>query len=151
LRGNPSSASLLRFALTMLSSLSIVALLVAVAAVWRVTHALVHEAGPFDGLTALRGVALFRGVLGCFYCTSLWAALPIALWLGQGLVEVVVLCVGFSGGAILIERLSGGPMPAPALWQEDPQPQSNAEQAVSAAVLRVDPPPKESNDVLLRP
>jgi hypothetical protein len=50
-------------------------------ATWRVTHLIVEEDGPADVVLRVRLVA-GSGALGklmdCFYCTSIWVALPLA-------------------------------------------------------------------------
>ena len=40
----------------------------------------------------------------CFYCLSLWIAVPFAIWLGVDLREQVLLWPALSAGSILIER-----------------------------------------------
>jgi hypothetical protein len=53
-------------------------------ATWRLTHLLVEEDGPADAVLRLRRAA-GPGVLGqamdCFYCASVWVALPVAVGL----------------------------------------------------------------------
>lgn len=101
--------------------MSWIAFLVGVLAVWRVTHLLHVEDGPwgvFSGLRAAAGVGFWGGLLGCFYCLSLWTAVPVAGWLARGPGEGVVVWLALSGGAILLERATGvddGGMPA---WVE---------------------------------
>lgn len=125
----------------MRSSLSFVVLVLAAFAVWRLTHLLVHEAGPAALFDRLRGLPWLAPLLGCFYCCSLWTALPAALWLGAGPAEWVLLCLGLSGIAIVIERLSAPALPPPPLWHESP-----------ATETLPDPQPqKETDHVLLRP
>jgi hypothetical protein len=50
-------------------------------ATWRITHLIVDEDGPADAVLRIRRVA-GSGALGqlmdCFYCTSIWVALPFA-------------------------------------------------------------------------
>ena len=61
-------------------------LLLAVLAVWRVTHLLHAEDGPWDVVARLRGWAgdgLLGRMMDCFYCASLWVALPAAAMLGS--------------------------------------------------------------------
>ena len=56
-------------------------------AVWRVTHLLAAEDGPGGVLSRLRAAAgggFWESLLGCFYCLSLWVALPFAWLLGAG-------------------------------------------------------------------
>lgn len=111
----------------MFSSLSLTAVCVVVLAVWRVTHLLWGEDGPGDVFVRLRRVAgpgFFGKLLDCFYCMSLWVAIPFALLLAASWTERVVLWLGLSGGAILLERATSPKVtpPPPALWREEPLP-----------------------------
>lgn len=77
-----------------------------VLAVWRVTHLLHLEHGPW-GLFE-RGRALGRRIgigelVDCFFCLSLWTAVPVAWWLGSTWPERLVAWLACSAGAILIE------------------------------------------------
>lgn len=114
-------------------------LIVGLLAVWRITHLLAAEDGPGEILARLRrcaGDGFWGRLLDCFYCLSLWAAVPVA-WLlvllgrgasgGTGAVRAggeegvaaggahggggwelaVLLWLAISAGAILIERLTG--------------------------------------------
>lgn len=101
-------------------------LIIGVLGTWRVTHLLVAEDGPGKWLLRLRLVlgTGFWGTLGnCFYCLSLWIALPFALAIGQNLRHCLFLWPALSAGSILLERLgqSGAPVPA-ASYFEDPEP-----------------------------
>jgi hypothetical protein len=97
-------------------------LIIAVLAVWRLTHLLQQEDGPFAiferGRSMLRRISL-AGLADCFYCLSLWSSLPFALWLGSGWKERGTLWLALSGGAILIHRISETP-DRPALYYEEP-------------------------------
>jgi hypothetical protein len=76
-------------------------------AVWRLTHLLQAEDGPWDLIVRLRtvsGTGFWGRLLGCFYCLSLWIAAPFAWFLGQGVKERFLLWLAFSGAAILLER-----------------------------------------------
>jgi hypothetical protein len=78
-------------------------------AVWRVTHLLTAESGPWDLLVRLRrltGGGFWGSLLGCFYCLSLWVAAPFAYSLGERWKERVLLWLSFSGAAILLERIT---------------------------------------------
>jgi Protein of unknown function (DUF1360) len=97
--------------------------LLGVLCVWRLTHLLVAEDGPWRLAARLREAAAGRfggGLLNCFYCLSLWIAVPIALLIGETLFERVLLWPALSGAAILLERAT---LPAadaaPALYAED--------------------------------
>lgn len=93
-------------------------------AVWRVTHLLAAEDGPWDMLVRLRrrvGDGFWGGLLDCFYCLSLWVAVPVAWWAGENWAARAVLWPALSGGAILVERLTARPeSPAPPFFVEDP-------------------------------
>jgi len=76
-------------------------------AVWRLTHLLSKEDGPFDTIFRLRkaaGTGFFGNLLYCFYCTSAWVALPFGLWIGQGIGEKLLLWAALSGAACLLEQ-----------------------------------------------
>ena len=78
-------------------------------AVWRATHLLHAEAGPAQAFERLRhwaGSGAIGQVLNCFYCLSLWLSLPVALLLGAHWIEVVLLWLGLSAVAILLERVT---------------------------------------------
>ncbi|MGA2728602.1 MAG: hypothetical protein ABSE96_12380 [Terracidiphilus sp.] len=77
--------------------------------VWRITHLLNQEAGPAEVLTRLRrwlGSGLFGRLLDCFYCLSLWIALPFAALVGHTWLELFLLWPALSGAAILLEKMS---------------------------------------------
>jgi hypothetical protein len=76
-------------------------------AVWRVTRLLHLEEGPFDLSAALRrraGNGFWGQALGCFYCLSLWVALPMAWLICGRLIEFVLLWPALSGAACLLEQ-----------------------------------------------
>jgi hypothetical protein len=131
----------------MLSTISAMSLVIAVLAIWRVTHLFWGEDGPWDLFVRLRRLAgnTFLGnLLDCFYCLSLWIAAPLAWLLGHTWLERGLLCLALSAGAILLERISGerqepdktvrpadvnasvSPLPPgappPAIWYEEPLP-----------------------------
>lgn len=80
-------------------------------AVWRLTHLLQAEDGPFDLFFRLRsnlGSGFFGKLLNCFYCLSLWIAAPAAWLLGRDWPERLLFWLGLSAVAILVERLHAG-------------------------------------------
>lgn len=85
-----------------------VLLAAAVLATWRVTHLIAAEDGPWNVIARLR--ALAPGPVGrlmdCFYCLSLWVAMPAALVIGVDWVTRGLAWPAISGGAILLERLT---------------------------------------------
>ena len=80
-----------------------------VLSVWRITHLLYAEDGPWALLVKLRsraGHGLFGGLLDCFYCLSLWIAVPFAFLIGDTWRQRLLLWLSLSAGAILIQRLA---------------------------------------------
>jgi hypothetical protein len=91
---------------------------------WRATHLLVEEDGPADVVLRLRrfaGAGVLGRLLDCFYCTSLWVSLPLAVeltratppnapwWRGGASHRVitperVTTWLALSGAACLLER-----------------------------------------------
>src|ERR1022692_2975092 len=82
-------------------------LVVVALTVWRITHLLQAEDGPWDLVVRLRRKAndTFWGrLLDCFYCLSLWVALPFALGLGEDWKERLLLWPALSAAASLLPR-----------------------------------------------
>lgn len=98
-------------------------LLVGVLAVWRFTHLLQAEDGPWDLVVRLRrgvGDGFWGQLLDCFYCLSLWISAPAAWLAGEGWLEKAALWLAFSAGAILLERIPEPLVAPPAtLYYED--------------------------------
>ena len=79
-------------------------------AAWRVTHLLQAEDGPFDLIYRLRkamGNSVLGKMMDCFNCLSIWMAIPFAWFLGKTWLEKVLFWLALSGGAILLERITG--------------------------------------------
>jgi hypothetical protein len=97
--------------------------LIGVFAVWRISYAVTYEDGPADALARLRAVVSRWGsVLDCFYCTSVWVALPASLVIettGVRLIERVLLWLALSGAACLLHRLTERRQTA--LYWEEPE------------------------------
>jgi Protein of unknown function (DUF1360) len=100
-------------------------LLIAVLCTWRLTHLLQAEDGPWDASIRLRraaGDGLFGQLLDCFYCLSLWIALPVAWVIHHGVIDLVLTWPALSGGAILLQRATAGSdrhVARPAEFKED--------------------------------
>lgn len=87
-------------------------------AVWRITHLVVAEEGPYEMFAKLRGWAaggILGGILSCFYCASIWVAAPIAILIGGSVTHILLSIAGYSGAAILLERATA---PTPT-WIEE--------------------------------
>lgn len=84
-------------------------LAVGILVVWRITHLFYGEDGPWEIMVRLRraaGDGFWASLLDCFYCLSLWIAVPFAALLGEGWSERLMLWPALSGGAIVLERLT---------------------------------------------
>jgi hypothetical protein len=82
--------------------------IISILATWRLTHLLSKEDGPFEIVYHLRkqlGQGFFGSLLDCFYCLSIWIALPFGWWLGYSWKEKIVLWLAISGAACLLEKL----------------------------------------------
>lgn len=102
-------------------------------AVWRLTHLLQAEEGPCDVFARTRaalGASFCGRLMDCFYCLSMWVALPAALLIGRDWREWLFLWLGLSGAAILVERLHAvllareAALGLPALYAEEPLPEA---------------------------
>lgn len=81
-------------------------------AVWRVAHLLAREDGPFDAIYHLRkwsGDGLLGHFLDCFYCLSLWMAVPFATWLASDWITGAVTWLALSGAASLLFKVTDRP------------------------------------------
>jgi hypothetical protein len=105
--------------------MNVLSIFVAILAVWRLTHLLQFEGGPFDLIAGwrnlLRRVSL-SGLVDCFFCLSLWLAAPLAYIIGPSWKERLMLWPALSGGAILLERIVEPPSEI-ASYNEDPIPE----------------------------
>lgn len=112
--------------------MSATSFVIAAFAVWRLTHLLHTEDGPWRLAARTRarlGDGAVGQMVGCFYCLSVWVALLLAPWLSGQLLDLLVVAAGLSGAAIVIERVSGAferrgqsapDVTPPARWHEDP-------------------------------
>jgi len=85
---------------------------IAALAVWRITHLLAQEDGPWDVLLRLRrslGSGVLKKLVSCFYCLSVWVAVPFAFFLKGNFGETFVGWLALSSAAILFERLTREP------------------------------------------
>ena len=79
-------------------------------AVWRLTHLLAEEDGPWDLIVRLRtklGAGTLGRLMDCFFCLSLWLSLPIAIWLSNGWIGLLLHWQALSGAACLLEKITG--------------------------------------------
>lgn len=79
----------------------------AVLAVWRVTHLLANEDGPADLVVKLRaalGNSFIGKLMDCFKCLSLWIAAPAALFVTRAPLLWFFVWLAISGAACLLQR-----------------------------------------------
>lgn len=79
-------------------------------AVWRLTHLFVLEDGPWDFVVHLRkklGSSVAGKAMDCFYCFSMWMALPFPFLISKNFLTGIVCWIALSGGACLLEQLTG--------------------------------------------
>jgi hypothetical protein len=92
-------------------------------AVWRMTHLLNSEDGPGEVFFKARqraGGGFWGRLIGCFYCLSLWVAVPITLLSARSWKERALLWPGLSAGAIILEHfIDRSELPPPAVYYED--------------------------------
>jgi hypothetical protein len=83
-------------------------LIVGALAVWRISHLLSAETGPWQILDRLRRrmSGMLAELVNCIYCTSVWIAAPFAFLIGVSWKERLLLWPALSGAAILLERLA---------------------------------------------
>lgn len=117
-------------------------------AVWRVTHLLNAEDGPWYSMARLRrraGTGFWGNLIDCFYCLSLWISAPVALWFANAWPERLILWLATSGGAILLERLSSRePIAPPAAYYEDQESENVLLQQAKNAVSQHRPTEKDA-------
>src|SRR5215472_1205282 len=78
-------------------------LVLAVLAIWRLTHLVAKEDGPWNVFRRLR--RMFPGqLLSCFYCLSVWIAVPFIWFTGGSVPEKLVSWWALSGAAVLLEK-----------------------------------------------
>jgi hypothetical protein len=103
--------------------MTVTALAIGILGVWRITHLLHAENGPWNAVERFRsliGSAFWSALFGCFYCLSLWVAAPFAVFLAGDAKQRLLLWPALSGGAILIERLTLREVASlPAIYSED--------------------------------
>ena len=80
-----------------------------VLSVWRLTHLLQAEDGPWNLVVRFRllaGDGWLGAALDCFACLSLWIAMPAAACLARGWSHGILLWLACSAGAILLQRVT---------------------------------------------
>jgi hypothetical protein len=84
-------------------------LILGILTVWRITHLIQAEDGPWDIILRIRkmlGARFLGRLMDCFYCLSIWISAPIALLIGETTTEIILLWPSLSAGAMLLEKLT---------------------------------------------
>jgi hypothetical protein len=87
---------------------------ISVLAVWRLTHLLAAEDGPWDLIVSLRrrlGSSIWGNLLDCFNCLSLWISIPFAFYILEGALPRAIVWLALSGLASLANRIAGTDKP----------------------------------------
>jgi hypothetical protein len=115
-------------------------ILLGILCVWRVTHLLSAEDGPWRILSRFReaaGSGFWGQLLGCFYCLSLYTAATFAFAIASSWRDRLMLCLALSAGAILLERLTGEQrLRLQDLYTEDPADELTGREREDTYVLR---------------
>jgi hypothetical protein len=77
--------------------------------VWRLTHLISAEDGPFDLILKLRqkaGDSFFGKLMDCFYCLSIWIGVAAAFYETSNSQEIVILALYYSGASLLLQKLT---------------------------------------------
>ena len=88
---------------------NITVFLICTLAIWRITHLLSQEDGPFALVFKFRkllGQGFFGDLLDCFYCLSLWIAAPFAVILSDEWLEGIIVWLALTGGACLLFKIT---------------------------------------------
>ena len=105
----------------------VVRLGLAALAVWRVTHLIALEDGPFNVSARMRqrlGDGFFGQLSDCFACTSVWVAAPVAAALRpRRATDLVLSWLALSGAACLLQRWSADELPE-LRYIDDEEPQA---------------------------
>lgn len=89
--------------------ISFIELTLCILATWRITHLLSQEDGPFDLVFRFRkllGQGFFGSLLDCFYCLSIWIAIPFAFFLTKEWLDGIIIWLALSGGASILFKLT---------------------------------------------
>ncbi|MEZ2335835.1 DUF1360 domain-containing protein [Mucilaginibacter sp. RCC_168] len=90
-------------------SVNITGFIICTLAIWRISHLFSQEDGPFDIVIKFRklfGQGFFGDLLDCFYCLSMWVAIPFAALLCNQWLQGIIIWLALSGAACLLFKLT---------------------------------------------
>jgi hypothetical protein len=82
-------------------------------AVWRLTHLLAAEDGPWNIIAWLRrhaGSTVIGKLMDCFYCLSIWIGIPFAFYVERAALDRLVAWLALSGAASLLHQFTSKPV-----------------------------------------
>jgi hypothetical protein len=82
-------------------------------AVWRLTHLLAAEDGPWDLMLRVRvmlGTNIWGKLIDCFNCLSIWVSIPFAFYVTSGILNILIVWFALSGIASLANRVGQEPI-----------------------------------------
>ncbi|MBS1497139.1 MAG: DUF1360 domain-containing protein [Bacteroidetes bacterium] len=94
---------------------------IATFAVWRVTHLLSKEDGPFDIVYKIRkriGQGFWGHLLDCFYCLSIWVSIPFGIWVGVSAIEKIICIIALSGAACVLQKITENKNGPPTFFED---------------------------------
>ena len=83
-------------------------------AVWRLTHLLAAEDGPWNIIVSIRrrlGSSMWGSLMDCFNCLSVWISIPFAFYVLDGWLSRTIVWLALSGLASLANRMGGAEKP----------------------------------------
>ena len=92
-----------------MGDINITGFVICTLAIWRISHLLSQEDGPFDAVIKFRklfGQGFFGTLLDCFYCLSLWVAVPFAFLLSKTWLDGIITWLALSGAACVLFKLT---------------------------------------------
>jgi hypothetical protein len=87
-------------------------IVLAALATWRLAHLVAEEDGPANVIARARrraGTSQLGELMDCFYCLSLWTAVPFALAAAPRRRDAPLTWLALSGAACLLERTTSTP------------------------------------------
>jgi len=86
---------------------------IAALAVWRLSHLLAAEDGPWDIIVRIRrrlGTTNWGKLMDCFYCLSVWISIPFAFFVVNGMLDRFIVWLALSGAVSLANKFTREPV-----------------------------------------
>jgi len=92
-----------------MTDVNVTGFIICTLAIWRISHLFSQEDGPFDIVIKFRklfGQGFFGDLLDCFYCLSMWVAIPFTVLLCSQWLQGIITWLALSGAACLLFKLT---------------------------------------------